>query len=119
MNKRVIYAGLSEPISDSTDRSMMAMSTLVDDPTVFLYEAPFEDGRIGDIQIFRNLNKDPKGEPDWKWWGGVPAAKIKSYRFAPEDALSPDTVDGLPFELPHAEREAKPVEAGKGGAKTT
>lgn len=114
--RRLCYAALSEPISDSTDRNMMAMSTLIEDWN-WLFETSWDGCVIGDIQIFRNTA--PKGQKEeWVWWGGVPRGKIKNYKFTPDHRLTPQTLEedeGLPFELPNAERKAKPDQAGKGG----
>lgn len=134
-HRRLASASLTDPINDPADRNVMPMSTLIASD-MWLLEVSWDGTEIGDVQVFKNkscaangerkvsekLDRDRKPIPvedEWVWWGGVPRGKIKSYRFVDQGQIRPMTVDeGLPFELPkkNAQREEKPVEAGKGGA---
>jgi hypothetical protein len=118
------------------DRADMPMSTGIASDQ-WLFETSWDGSSIGDVQIYKNAacgpngahimkadakKVDERGKPlevplpdDWRWWGAVPHAKIKSYRFHENELPTPRTVD-LPFELPNAERKAKPDEARPRGA---
>jgi hypothetical protein len=140
IHRRLSHVSLDTAINDPSDRTVMPMQTIItidaDPPNpLWLAEAPFVDGRIGDIQLFQNTNCHPqsgkpmqdKGGKDlpaaWKWWGGIPCAKIKNYRFSKEEieSIQPETVaEPVPFELPktttNAEREEKPRKAREEGS---
>lgn len=119
--RRIAQASLDCAINDPLDRSVMHMSTLIDSEQ-FLHEAPWDGMTIGDIQIFKNESCGPNGIPSthtvdgktenlppvWKWWGGVPRGKIRSYRFLDAHDMVPMTLpdDPIPFEI-HGEREEK------------
>jgi hypothetical protein len=131
-HRRLATVSLSEPISHPTDRNEMPMSTLIASDQ-WLLEVAWDGSSIGDVQIFKNAScgqngahtmvphpkkLDERGKPlevpkadEWKWWGAVPHGRIKSYRFHEDEHPQPMTV-GLPFELPNAQRKAKPDEAG-------
>lgn len=145
--RRIAIASLSEPISDNSDRNIMAMSTLIASDQ-WLIETGWDGKSIGDLQIFRNLACGPNGlrmledppkgkdgkplldengkqipgapkKDEWVWWGGVPFAKVKWYRFDKEAHVTPLTTgdDTLPFNLPsHVESKEESRKAGKGGA---
>lgn len=137
--RRLASASLTDPINDPGDRNVMPMSTLIASEQ-WLLETSWDGASIGDVQIFKNAScgqnglrinvdseeLDERGKKkqipkldEWIWWGGVPRGKIKSYRFTPEEHPQPLTLDeGLPFELPNAERKAKPDQVGKGGPAT-
>ncbi len=136
--RRLATASLESPISHPTDRNEMPMSTLIGSDQ-WLIEAAWDGFAIGDIQIFKNAScgqngnhlmkahpkkVDERGKPlevpvpdEWVWWGAVPHGRIKSYRFHEDEHPQPQTV-GLPFELPNAQREAKPDQAGASGKAT-
>jgi hypothetical protein len=123
--KRLSYVSLDTPISDPADRATLPMSTLIGSEQ-WLIEAAWDGSSIGDVQIFRNMNCNVHGArlhhgdgtimvEDWHWWGGVPRGKIKGYKFWDAKTLTPMTTDeGLPFELPNAQRKAKPLQVGPG-----
>lgn len=133
---RILRAALTDPINDTSDRSIMPMSTLIGLPEseAWLLEAPFKDESIGDIQVYKNEGIGHNGQrlttlvsgksvpaPDvWVWWNSVPHARIKSYKLHLSEPMLPKTLGGeddeqLPF-LPNAERKEKSQQAGKGGS---
>lgn len=69
-----------------------AMSTLIANDEMEL-ETEYKDGKIGDVRIYRNMNPadldqlelamDPKSTKRNRgpYWGSVPAARVKCYRF--------------------------------------
>lgn len=138
-HRRLASASLEHPINDPADRNVMPMSTLIASEQ-WLLETSWDGASIGDVQIFKNAScgqngvrttidsdeTDERGRPkqipkpdEWIWWGGVPRGRIKSYRFTEEEHPRPMTMDeGLPFELPNAQRKEKPEQAGKGGSAT-
>jgi hypothetical protein len=67
------------------DRDSMAMSTVIDSPE-WKMDTLYENGRIGDVNIYHNANANKPGvAPTWKWYGGIPTANIKAYRFVSGD----------------------------------
>ena len=120
-HRRLSSVSLDTAISDPLDRGTMPMSTLIASD-LWLLETSWDGESVGDIQVFKNAACGQSGvrvgpEDKWVWWAGVPRGKIKSYRFVELEPILPMTThdEGLPFELPRAERKEKPDQAGKSG----
>jgi hypothetical protein len=110
IHRRLSLVCLESPVNDPSDRSILPMSTLIASEQ-WLLEASWDGVAIGDVQIFRNANVGPTGQPivegmgpEWEWWGAVPRGRVKSYRFEDGAGIKPLTVK-------NAEPQAKPVEA--------
>jgi hypothetical protein len=108
--RRLALAALDTPVMDATDRNIMPMGTLIASE-MWLIEVPWDGARIGDAQVFINRAcnpgngaKEPGADDRWEWWTGVPASRIKNYRFLDTDRPSPQT-------LKNAERQEKPGKA--------
>lgn len=122
---RLASANLEVPVYDPNDRSEMPMSTLIASDR-WLLETSWDGASIGDIQVFKNTQCGPNGNSlvdtkgrkvaaQWVWWGGVPRGKIKSYRFLDIADRQPVTDEGMPFELPNAQRKEESRQARKEG----
>ncbi len=124
---RLASAMLDVPVSNPDDRSEMPMSTVIGSDR-WLVETSWDGSSVGDLQIFKNTECGPSGDakvftegkkkgqkvpPVWIWWGGVPRGKIKSYKFLNAADIQPATVEdeGLPFELPNAQRKEESGQA--------
>ena len=108
-HRRIAVAALTETVSDPEDRYVMPMSTFVASDE-WLGEVSWDGCHIGDLQIFHNANvrnghRTADGDV-WVWWNGVPAAKVKSYRFAEAGDIRPMTVN--------AERETESRSPARG-----
>ena len=131
---RLSSASLEVPVSNPFDRSEMPMSTLIASDR-WLLETSWDGASIGDVQMFKNSECDPNGNalvhtegkkkgqkvtPVWSWWGGVPRGKVKSYCFLDRVGIAPQTVEdeGMPFELPNAQRKEESRQASEGSTKT-
>lgn len=65
-------------------RDVMAMSTLIDSAE-WRMDAEYELGRLGDVNIYRNVNaNNHSADPEWELYGAVPNANVKAYKFKPE-----------------------------------
>lgn len=99
MIRRLEAAALKDSAVHPTDRYQMPMSTLLSGEE-WLLETDWNGRTIGDIQVFRNANAregrallDGDKQPlpaVWTWWGSVPCAMVKTYRFL--EPIEPQSV---------------------------
>lgn len=83
------------------DRTALSMSSPMS-AGEFHLEADYHQGRISDVNIYRDTNHGKTGEPNWEWYAGVPTANIKSY------TLAGDRPPPVALDKPDAEPEAPP-----------
>ena len=71
------------------DRHDMPLSTLIASDE-WRIEADYGNGRLSDVQIFRNANyRDEDATPEWSLYGAVPVAGVRGYRVISEQKAEP------------------------------
>lgn len=103
-----------QAIGDVGDRTNLGMSTAISNEEWHI-EAPYENGSIGDVRVYRNTSVHIKGATaNWQWYTAIPTANIKAY--SPAD---PPVATTLPDGKPKAQTAPARSAAGAGaGAKS-
>ncbi len=85
---RLQRISVKDALGDLGDRDRMAISTLIDSNSYMLV-AQLSKGVMSDVVVMVNKNdRNPKAEPDWKYFCTVPQQNIKAYVLHEHSALS-------------------------------